>query len=337
LNHFVHKLTIVNIESLSAEIRSLNTMRLGIERAYENGVLSDRKTLHPKDRIRHLIEQFLPQAIKKTDFLTTLLEDMQSSFENCLIYYGEEPKDNLSRQQFFHKFDIFVRDYKRVKKENFEMEEEAHRADMRRKAITKASQKNIMETAMQPAAPNHAVMDNLLEKLRSGPDVESRKMRRRMMPKPRAAETLAAIRKAAAEEPAKEPESDLKPLPVSRPASSSGNNALLAARAQSMLAGLRSGKVTGAPSVAGRTPPGSRGSILSSGSLEQSPIRFGLVSAELREEEDSEEAKMAPEQGEPIEKEPELIDEAPPSPTPKASPAKEVESQLTTFVEDGAI
>lgn len=224
--------------------------------------MADKKVLHPKDRIRQVIEVYLPTAIKKTSFLTTLLEDMESSFDNCLIYYCEEPRDSSARSQFFQKFDFFIKDYKRVKKENFDMEEEAHRADMRRKALLKAGQKNILDQAMN-ASPNHAVMDNLLEKLRVGPDPEARRTRKKnMLPARRVPLVNRSVRRISEEqvssrvpsESASETGSlsELTDSEVVIPegaitSASQGNNTILAARAQSMLAGLRSGKVVKLP------------------------------------------------------------------------------------------
>lgn len=256
------------------------------QRALETGDLADKKILHPKDRIRAVLEGYLPTAVKKTNFLITLLEDMETSFNNCLIYYCEEPKDPMSRSQFFQKFDIFIKDYRRVKKENFEMEEEAHRAEMRRKALFKAGQKNILDQAMNQS-PNHAVMDNLLEKLRVGPDPEARRTRKKnMLPARRA--PLATMRLTSATQgisvSGQAPQSGLA---IDQPSTvevsddtvkdkanetpvSTANNAVLAAKAQSMLAGLRSGKVvkrnTGEP-------------LSPSAVSDVSPIRFGLAKA----------------------------------------------------------
>lgn len=254
--------------------------------------MADKKILHPKDRIRTVLENYLPTAVKKTNFLSTLLEDMEASFGSCMIYYCEEPKDGMSRTQFFSKFDIFLKEYKRVKKENFDVEEEAHRAEVRRKALLKAGQKNILDQAMNQA-PNHAVMDNLLEKLRVGPDPESRRTRKKNLPVRRAPASI-LIRKVSEEvtkaevvqalapsldqieeSTATEPSPIVEPgiaAPLS-PSASSGNNALLAARAQSMLAGLRSGKVVRRDSSEPRSPPKQS---------HASPSRHGVTSSPLR-------------------------------------------------------
>ena len=186
----------INIEALSQEIKQLVQQRNVAERALESGALSDRKILHPKDRIRQVAESYLPTAQRKTLQLQTLLDDMETSFENCLLYYGEEPRDAMSRGQFFGKFDVFCRDYRRVKRENIDMEEDSHRQDMRRKALHKAGQSKALDRAMRKdggPAPTHAVMDNLLEKLRVGPDPEARRTRKkgRGMP-PRKATPMAA-------------------------------------------------------------------------------------------------------------------------------------------------
>lgn len=197
----------INVEALSQDIKQLVQQRTVAERALESGALSDRKILHPKDRIRQVAESFLPGAMRKTQQLQTLLDDMETSFENCLVYYGEEPRDAMARGQFFGKFDVFCRDYRRVKRENIDMEEDAHRQDMRRKALHRAGQSKAMDRAMKNdggPAPTHAVMDNLLEKLRVGPDPEARRTRNkkaRMPPRkatPMAADLLRELRSASA-------------------------------------------------------------------------------------------------------------------------------------------
>lgn len=246
----------VNIESLSSDIKQLIIQQKVTQRALETGDMADKKILHPKDRIRQVMENYLPIAVKKTSFLSTLLEDMETSFDNCLVYYCEEPRDSTARSQFFQKFDFFIKDYKRVKKENFDMEEEAHRADMRRKALLKAGQKSILDQAMN-TTPNHAVMDNLLEKLRVGPDPEARRTRKKnMIPTRKVPTVTRAVRRVSEEHAgsrvASDYASDTDSLLEFGPDSGNlgsvtptnvGGNAVLAARAQSMLAGLRSGKL----------------------------------------------------------------------------------------------
>lgn len=278
------------------------------QRALETGDLADKKILHPKDRIRHVLEGYLPTAVKKTNFLSTLHDDMETSFNNCLIYYCEEPKDTMSRSQFFQKFDFFIKDYKRVKKENFDMEEETHRAEMRRKALLKAGQKNILDQAMNQS-PNHAVMDNLLEKLRIGPDPEARRTRKRNLPARRPPtsklsgefndeKSIASISGPLAEIKdvtslaAPDTDDDLNrqsmsstnaPDRFSPNVSSSTGNSILAARAQSMLAGLRSGKVVQRAST----------EITATNGSATSPIRFGLAKA-AKAAEDEDEDENAP-------------------------------------------
>lgn len=305
--NFTDKL--VNIESLSSDIKQLIVQQKATQRALDTGDLADKKLLHPKDRIRHVLEGYLPQAVKKTNFLSTLLEDMDTSFTNCLIYYCEEPKDPMARSQFFQKFDFFIKDYKRVKKENFDMEEESHRAEMRRKAILKAGQKNILDQAMNQS-PNHAVMDNLLEKLRVGPDPEARRTRKRNLPArrvspskaiasgdvgrsstnesgakivattPDSAETKVARDDATVQlDSATTPTLNLTVPPVA-------GNSLLAARAQSMLAGLRSGKVVHRASTDLKSPD----------STTTSPMRLGFskTATQLEEQDATETGRDSP-------------------------------------------
>ena len=250
------KLIVVNIEALATDIKQLIIQQKVMQRAIETGDLADKNILHPKDRIRHVVEAYLPTAIKKTNFLLTLLEDMETSFDNCMVYYCEEPRDLTARSQFFSKFDSFIKDYKRVKKENFDMEEEEHRAVMRKKALLKAGQKNILEQAMAQS-PNHAVMDNLLDKLRVGPDSETRRIRKKNLPAHRGPALNRALRQVSDEQSslripsgsASESEGPLDSKQDNEEAAAtgtstpSGNTAVLAARAQSMLAGLRNGKI----------------------------------------------------------------------------------------------
>ncbi len=94
------------------EIKTLSTQMLVVSRAVESGQLADKKQLHPKDRIRNVIEGYLPQAEKKLNALSMLMEDMEASFKDVLIYYCEEPSDGMARSQFFHKFDVFIKDYR---------------------------------------------------------------------------------------------------------------------------------------------------------------------------------------------------------------------------------
>ncbi|KAG5440590.1 hypothetical protein PCK2_000300 [Pneumocystis canis] len=71
----------------------------------------------------------------------------------------------------------------KAQKENLEYEEESHRQLLRRRALNVASKSNILDAAMdENAKTDTSIMDNLLEKLRVAP-AESRKARRKLVAK----------------------------------------------------------------------------------------------------------------------------------------------------------
>ncbi|OLL25665.1 Cytokinesis protein sepA [Neolecta irregularis DAH-3] len=212
-----------------------------IENSLGQGVLSDSKKFHPEDRVLSIIVPALPEFKKKATFLREHLDSMITTFDDTLRFFGETAGDANARDDFFKMITLFLNDYVRANRENMEREEKERALELRRRALGNAqiTAKHRQDMMFDNSGKqiDHSLMDNLLEKLRAGPDTarERRRQRNAMIASPT---SLSGTMK------------NNQPPVVDLTTTSAPGNATLniALRAQNMLAGLRGQTPT--PSVA---------------------------------------------------------------------------------------
>ncbi|WBW74521.1 formin Fus1 [Schizosaccharomyces osmophilus] len=176
LEEFLHDLANVpevvkvNFEQLEHDCLNLEQLVKEVEEDFsENGALSERKILHPNDRIREVIAPWIPSAKSITGKLKSDLMSMKETFECTLTMFGENPDSLACGSYFFESLHDFLKEYNKVKQANLKFEEEERIAHVRLKALEATGKKELMQSTLQETTKDEsAIMDNLLEKLKSG-------------------------------------------------------------------------------------------------------------------------------------------------------------------------
>ncbi|KAI5918940.1 hypothetical protein F4810DRAFT_715040 [Camillea tinctor] len=170
----------INIEQLQADAKKYMDNIKNVQMSLDNGNLSDPKKFHPQDRVSQIVQRCMKDARRKAEQMELYLEEMIRTYNDIMVFYGEDPADENARRDFFAKLAMFLQEWKKSRDKNIQYEETRRRneASMKRKhAQLKIN--NTMEPA--PASPASAgAMDSLLEKLRAAaPQARDQRDRRR--------------------------------------------------------------------------------------------------------------------------------------------------------------
>jgi cytokinesis protein len=110
------------------------------------------------------------------------LEEMMKSYNDIMVFYGEDPTDENARRDFFAKLAAFMAEWKKSREKNIQLEETRKRneASMKRKN-ERLKQASVLENgASLPSPTSTGAMDSLLEKLRAAaPQTRDQRDRRR--------------------------------------------------------------------------------------------------------------------------------------------------------------
>jgi len=124
---------------------------------------------------------FVGKATSRLEYLVDDVNHADTTFTEVVKYFGEDEK-NLTSTEFFAVFKTFVTSYKKCKTENQTAAEEKAAVEKRKQAMAESRQLRKNAKDAGPREEDDAVLDNLLEKLRSGDTVSRRA--RRVRPKP---------------------------------------------------------------------------------------------------------------------------------------------------------
>ncbi|TEA21275.1 Cytokinesis protein sepA [Colletotrichum sidae] len=247
----------INIEQLQSDAKQYIDTVKNVQMSLDAGNLSDSKKFHPQDRVSQVVQRVMKDARRKAEEMQLYLEEMMKTYNDIMVFYGEDPTDENARRDFFAKLASFVGDWKKSRDKNVKLEEQRRRneASMKRKHQQLQVSSGKVEGA--PPSPSSAgAMDSLLEKLRAAaPQTrDQRDRRRRARLKDRHQVRIASGQKipdpdedpvveAALAEPPKEPTIDEDGNPIS-PGLSSPREAGeddVAERAALLLQGMRGG------------------------------------------------------------------------------------------------
>ncbi|KAK4453626.1 cytokinesis protein sepA [Podospora aff. communis PSN243] len=169
----------INIEQLQADAKKYIESVRNVQMSLDSGNLSDPKKFHPQDRVSQIVQRCMKDARRKAEQMQLYLEEMIRTYNDIMIFYGEDPTDDNARRDFFAKLAIFISEWKKSREKNIQLEETRKRneASMKRKN----AQLKVASAEGQPASPTSAgAMDSLLEKLRAAaPQTRDQRDRRR--------------------------------------------------------------------------------------------------------------------------------------------------------------
>ncbi|EPY52660.1 formin Cdc12 [Schizosaccharomyces cryophilus OY26] len=154
----------LNIETVEQECTELIRGCQNLQLDCDSGVLSDPTSFHPDDKILTVIIPWLNEGAKKMDFLKEHLRTMNTTLNNAMRYFAEQPSDLNARNVFFKKISSFIADYKRAKAENMKAEEQS---SLKENVYIKKGKSKVLELALSEKDANeNREMDTFLNRLR---------------------------------------------------------------------------------------------------------------------------------------------------------------------------
>ncbi|KAI9695574.1 MAG: hypothetical protein M1836_006414 [Candelina mexicana] len=171
----------LNVEQLQVDAKKYIDNVKNVQSSLDSGNLSDPKKFHPQDRVSQVVQRSMKDARRKAEQMQLYLEEMVRTYNDIMVFYGEDSTDENARRDFFAKLAIFVTEWKKSKEKNIAIEETRRRneASMRRKNANPAlAATNSGATTNSPSSTG--AMDSLLEKLRAAaPQERDQRDRRR--------------------------------------------------------------------------------------------------------------------------------------------------------------
>ncbi|ELR03447.1 hypothetical protein GMDG_06180 [Pseudogymnoascus destructans 20631-21] len=175
----------LNVEQLRTDAKKYIDNIRNVQMSLDSGNLSDAKKFHPQDRVSQVVLRSMKEARRKAEQMQLYLEDMVSTYDDIMVFYGEDSSDENARRDFFSKLATFVTEWKRSRDKNISLEETRRKNDvsMKRKnaMLLKVNSGTLADGSSAPPSPSSAgAMDSLLEKLRAAaPQVRDQRDRRR--------------------------------------------------------------------------------------------------------------------------------------------------------------
>ena len=102
----------INVDQLITDAKKYIDNISNVQASLDNGNLSDPGKFHPEDRVSMVVQRSMKDARRKAEQLKLYLEEMQASYKDIMVFFGEDATDDDARRTFFSKFAEFVVEWK---------------------------------------------------------------------------------------------------------------------------------------------------------------------------------------------------------------------------------
>ncbi|KAF3483710.1 uncharacterized protein GIQ15_03034 [Arthroderma uncinatum] len=171
----------VNVDQLQQDAKKYIDNIKNVQSSLDSGNLSDPKKFHPQDRVNSVVQRCMKDARRKAEQLQLYLDETSQTYDDIMVFYGEDNTDENARRDFFSKLATFLQEWRKSKEKNISWEESRRRteASLARKRAKPALTNGI--DGGSPSSPtSNGAMDSLLEKLRAAaPQARDQRDRRR--------------------------------------------------------------------------------------------------------------------------------------------------------------
>ena len=171
----------LNVDLLQQDAKRYIDNIKNVQMSLDSGNLSDPKKFHPQDRVSQVVQRSMKDARRKAEQMQLYLEDMVRTYDDIMVFYGEDPRDENARRDFFAKLAIFVTEWKKSREKNLVLEitRKRNEESMKRKRA-QLLPTGSSDGSAPPSPISTGAMDSLLEKLRAAaPQVRDQRDRRR--------------------------------------------------------------------------------------------------------------------------------------------------------------
>ena len=102
----------LNVEQLRLDAKKYIDNVRNVQMSLDSGNLSDPKKFHPQDRVSQVVQRSMKDARRKAEQMQLYLDEMSRTYDDILIFYGEDNTDENARRDFFSKLANFVLEWK---------------------------------------------------------------------------------------------------------------------------------------------------------------------------------------------------------------------------------
>ncbi len=102
----------INIEQLASDAKKYIDNVNNVQMSLDAGNLSDPNKFHPEDRVSQVVQRSMKEARRKAEQMQLYLDEMNRVFDDILVFFGDDAKDENARREFFGKLANFVQEYK---------------------------------------------------------------------------------------------------------------------------------------------------------------------------------------------------------------------------------
>ena len=102
----------LNVDQLRMDARKYIENIKNVQASLDAGNLSDPKKFHPQDRVSQVVQRSMKDARRKAEQMQLYLEEMAKSYNDIMVFYGEDSADENARRDFFAKLGSFLLEWR---------------------------------------------------------------------------------------------------------------------------------------------------------------------------------------------------------------------------------
>lgn len=102
----------VSVDQLCTDSKKYISNIKNVQSSLDAGNLSDPKKFHPQDRVSQVVQRTMKDARRKAEQLQLYLDEMVKSYDDIMVFYGEDNTDENARRDFFAKLASFLLEWK---------------------------------------------------------------------------------------------------------------------------------------------------------------------------------------------------------------------------------
>ena len=102
----------LNVDQLQQDAKKYIDNIKNVQSSLDSGNLSDPKKFHPQDRVSQVVQRSMKDARRKAEQMQLYLEEMSRTYDEIMLFYGEDSTDDNARRDFFSKLAVFVTEWR---------------------------------------------------------------------------------------------------------------------------------------------------------------------------------------------------------------------------------
>lgn len=101
-----------NVDQLQLDAKKYIDNIKNVQMSLDSGNLSDPKKFHPQDRVNLIVQRCMKDARRKAEQLQLYLDETSQTYDDIMVFYGEDHTDENSRREFFPKLATFLQEWR---------------------------------------------------------------------------------------------------------------------------------------------------------------------------------------------------------------------------------